>query len=158
MREPCLLEAYRDIPLDGVGWDEPAVDGNWQTYRYGDAFAAAFERLNGYRLRDKLNLLDAPGAAPESVKVRLDYYRTLNEGLAQAQANLITKARKIFGPELICGTHHTWQGEGGINDYRAGAVDYFRLTTTWTPATPTAAGGIRRASPTPTCSAHRWDA
>jgi hypothetical protein len=122
-----LLAAYRDVPLDGIGWDEPAVDGNWETYRYGDGFAAAFERLNGYRLRDRLYLLDAPGAAPEAVKTRLDYYRTLNEGLAQAQANLIAKARQLFGPELILGTHHTWQGEGGINDYRAGAVDYFRL-------------------------------
>ena len=123
-----LVETYRAVPLDGIGWDEPAIDGDWRSYRYGDGFAKAFERLNGYRLKDKLNLLDAPGASPEAVKVRLDYYRTLNEGLAQAQANLIAKAREVFGrDDLICGTHHTWQGEGGINDYRAGAIDYFRL-------------------------------
>jgi hypothetical protein len=59
--------------------------------------------------------------------VRLDYYRTLGEGLAQAQANLIAKARALFGSDLLLGTHHTWQGEGGINDYRDGAMDYFRL-------------------------------
>ncbi|MFA6292444.1 MAG: hypothetical protein WC637_11715, partial [Victivallales bacterium] len=110
-----------------VGWDEPAIDGDWGSYRYGNAFAAAFEKINGYKLSDKLIFLDEAGMSREAVKVRLDYYRTLNEGLAQAQANLNAKAQKLFGKNLIFGTHHTWQGEGGINDYRAGAVDYFRL-------------------------------
>jgi hypothetical protein len=122
-----LIERYRGVPLDGIGWDEPAVDGNWDSYRYGSAFAAAFRRLNGYELRDRLYLLDAPGMPAESVRVRLDYYRTLNEGLAQAQANCIAKARAVFGQDILLGTHHTWQGESGITDYRTGAVDYFRL-------------------------------
>lgn len=122
-----LLERYRGIPLDGVGWDEPAVSGNWDSYRYGRAFAAAFRRLNGYELRDRLHLLDAPGMSGESVKVRLDYYRTLNEGLAQAQAHMIAKAKSLFGDDILLGTHHTWQGESNANDLRAGAVDYFRL-------------------------------
>ena len=122
-----LLECYRHIPLDGIGWDEPAIDGDWDSYRYGRAFAQAFESLNGYRLADKLNLLDGDDMAGEAVRVRLDYYRTLNEGVAQAQAHLNAKAHELWGPDLLLGTHHTWQGEGGINDYRAGAVDYFRL-------------------------------
>lgn len=122
-----LLECYRHIPLDGVGWDEPAIDGDWNSYRYGTAFARAFESLNGYKLADKLNLLDRAGMSGETVKIRLDYYRTLNEGVARAQAHLNAKAQELFGKNLISGTHHTWQGEGGINDYRAGAVDYFRL-------------------------------
>ncbi|MBI4720497.1 MAG: hypothetical protein HY770_04630 [Chitinivibrionia bacterium] len=122
-----LLERYRSIPLDGVGWDEPAIDGDWSSYRYGTAFATAFEQLNGYKLSDKLHLLDAGGMSGEAAKTRLDYYRTLNEGLARSQANLNAKARELWGQDLIYGTHHTWQGEGGINDYRAGAVDYFRL-------------------------------
>jgi len=122
-----LLDCYRHIPLDGVAWDEPAVDGNWSRYRYGGAFADAFERLNGYRLSDRLHLLDSEEMSGEAVRVRLDYYRTLNEGIARAQARLNSKARELFGSHLISGTHHTWQGEGGINDYRAGAVDYFRL-------------------------------
>ena len=122
-----LLECYRHIPLDGIGWDEPAIDGDWNSYRYGRAFAQAFESMNGYRLADKLNLLGADDMTGEAVRVRLDYYRTLNEGVARAQSALIAKSRELFGPDLLFGTHHTWQGEGGINDYRAGAVDYFRL-------------------------------
>ena len=122
-----LLELYRHIPLDGVGWDEPAQDANWNSYHYGRGFAAAFEKLNGYNLSDRLILLDEPEISGESAKVRLDYYRTLNEGLAQAQAHLNAKAHELWGLDLIFGTHHTWKGEGGIDDYRAGAVDYFRL-------------------------------
>ena len=122
-----VLECYRDIPLDGIGWDEPGQGGDWSHYLAGDAFFAAFERLNGYSLADKLYLLDEPGTGIDAVRVRLDYYRTLNEGLFQAQRDVIAMARQFFGEDLLLGTHHTWQGEGNINDYRAGAVDYFRL-------------------------------
>jgi hypothetical protein len=122
-----VLECYKDIPLDGFGWDEPALGGDWTNYRYGTGFKAAFEKMKGYKLVDKLWLLDEPGVTPESLKVRLDYYHVLNEGTARAQENLIAKARSLWGKDLFLGTHHTWQGEGGINDYRAGAVDYFRL-------------------------------
>jgi hypothetical protein len=122
-----LLECYRDIPLDGVGWDEPAAAGDWNSYRYGVGFARAFEELNGYALAPELWKLDSGAMDADAMKVRMDYYRTLNEGTFEAQRRLIAKARELFGPDILTGTHHTWQGEGGINDYRAGAVDYFRL-------------------------------
>jgi len=122
-----LLECYRDIPLDGVGWDEPAIGGNWQNYLWGDATAAAFERLNGYALKDRWADLDISATNPASLRVRLDYYRTRNEAVFETQKRLFAKAEQLFGKDLIFGTHHTWQGEGGPNDYRAGAVDYFRL-------------------------------
>lgn len=122
-----VLESYRGIPLDGVGWDEPGIGGSWLDYLWGNATAAAFKRRNGYALKDKWIHLDAPAVEAESLRVRLDYYRTLNEGIFEAQKHLFAKARQIFGNHLLLGTHHTWQGEGGINDYRAGAVDYFRL-------------------------------
>ncbi|MBA3683912.1 MAG: hypothetical protein H0W72_01525 [Planctomycetes bacterium] len=122
-----LIDDYADIPLDGLCWDEPAIAGDWQSYRYGQAFARRFAELNGYRLQDRLHLLDAPGLSPATARVRLDYYRTLNETLAEAQADCIAAARACFGNHILLGNHHTWMGEGGINDYRAGAVDYFRL-------------------------------
>ena len=122
-----LLECYRDVPLDGVGWDEPAEHVFWDVYAHGRSFAAAFERLNGYALRERLYLLDEPETSPEAMEVRLDYYRTLNEGVYEAQRRLVEKARELFGPDLLFGTHHTWMGEGTANDYRAGAGDYFRL-------------------------------
>ena len=122
-----LVECYRHIPLDGIGWDEPAAEVGWDCYRWGEASAAAFVRLNGYDLGDKMYLLDEPRLTPEAVKVKLDYYRTLNEGLFQAQKQLCELVRVTCGTQAILGTHHTWVGEGGIGDFRAGAVDYFRL-------------------------------
>ena len=122
-----MLEAYRSIPLDGVGWDEPGTGGDWSHYLFGDSFAKEFERSNGYRLQDKWALMDAEEFSAESMTVRLDYYRTFNEGIFRAQEYFIRRARHYFGDKLILGTHHTWQGEGGINDYRSGDVDYFRL-------------------------------
>ncbi|HEY3376352.1 MAG TPA: hypothetical protein VGL77_02560 [Armatimonadota bacterium] len=168
----ALLACYRDIPLDGVGWDEPAVSGDWGMYRYGRAFAAAFQRENGYALRERLYLLDAPGVAPEAVQVRLDYYRTLNDGVFQAQRQMIATAHALFGDELLLGTHHTWQGEGGINDYRAGAVDYFRLnenmdagyTDSWwwddgsVNYTFALAGSLGRLTPSGCAECNTWDA
>lgn len=122
-----LVECYKEVPLDGFGWDEPAAELNWECYRWGEASAQAFLRINGYDLREKMWLLDEPGLSPEGVKVRLDYYRTLNEGLFQAQKHVCDLAKAKSGPGAILGTHHTWVGEGGIHDYRTGAVDYFRL-------------------------------
>ena len=122
-----LVERYKEIPLDGFGWDEPGAGCNWEFYRWGEASADAFKRLNGYDLRERMWLLDEPGVSPESVKVRLDYYRALNEGLFQAQKQLCDLTKAKCGPGAILGTHHTWVGEGGIGDFRAGAVDYFRL-------------------------------
>lgn len=122
-----LVECYKDVPLDGFGWDEPAAEMNWESYRWGEASAQAFIHLNGYDLRDRMWLLDELALTPEAVKVKLDYYRTLNEGVFQAQKHLCELARAKCGPDAILGTHHTWVGEGGIGDFRAGAVDYFRL-------------------------------
>jgi hypothetical protein len=123
-----LIADFRHIPLDGICWDEPATGGDWVSYRYGRGLAEAFAAREGRALAPLFPLLDQPGLGAEAVRARLAYYRLLNETLAEAQADLVAAARAAFGPDLLLGTHHTWQGEGGINDYRAGAVDYFRLT------------------------------
>ncbi len=125
-----VLECYRGISLDGVGWDEPGQGGSWSHYLSGKCFEAAFARRHGYALRERWAWLDADGCGAESVATRLAYYETLNEGIFEAQRDMISIARELFGEDLILGTHHTWQGEGGIKDYRAGAVDYFRLGET----------------------------
>ena len=122
-----LLECYRDVPLDGIGWDEPATEGSWNHYIYGEGYKTAFRRMKGYDLTEKLYLLDDGSFSPEAVQVRLDYYHVLNEALFDAQARLFAKSRELFGEDIILGTHHTWHGEGNITDYRCGAVDYFRL-------------------------------
>ena len=121
------LALYREADLDGVGWDEPGCQNDWSHYRYGDRFAAFFLERKGYELKRELWRLDDRTLQPETVKVRLDYYAMLTEAMFEAQCDLIDYAAELFGRPMLTGTHHTWQGEGGINDYRAGAADYFRL-------------------------------
>ena len=123
-----LLDLYGDVSLDGVCWDEPAVGGSWTNYRYGQAFADRFADAIGGDPRERLYLLDETGLSADAVRFRLTYYELLNETLFEAQSDMIAHARTLFGEDLLLGTHHTWSGEGGINDTRAGAVDYFRLT------------------------------
>lgn len=124
-----LLELYRDTGIDGVSWDEPGEGNDWTAYRWGDAFPAFFERLCGYSPLDHLPLLDGP-LTPEAAAFRLDFYRAQNESLREAQSAFLEDARRILGRRLLTGNHHTWQGEGGINDYRCCEVDYFRLAET----------------------------
>ncbi|MEI8341759.1 MAG: hypothetical protein WCH43_09525 [Verrucomicrobiota bacterium] len=122
-----LIDAYKHIPLDGIGWDEPFAECDWSHYRYGRATVDAFRRLCGYDLVDRLHHLEDGSFGMEAQRTRIDYYHTLNEGSFQAQKRFNDKARATWGKDIFTGTHHTWNGEGHINDYRAGAIDYFRL-------------------------------
>ena len=122
-----LVQAYAKIPLDGIGWDEPFAQVDWSHYRFGPATAAAFKRLKGYDLVDEWWRLECGGCAPENTRTRMDYYHVLNEGSFKAQSHFNELAKATWGQDIFLGTHHTWCGEGHINDYRAGAVDYFRL-------------------------------
>ena len=124
-----LLALYRDTGIDGVSWDEPGEGNDWASYRWGDSFPAFFARLCGYDPRPRLALLEGP-LTPESAAFRLDFYRAQNEALREAQRAFLEDAARILGRPLLAGNHHTWQGEGGINDYRSCEVDYFRLAET----------------------------
>ena len=124
-----LLERYRDTGIDGVSWDEPGEGNDWTSYRWADAFPAFFRNLHGYDPVPRLNLLEGPLTA-ESARFRLDLHSAQTEALRQAQAAFLSYAARILGRPLLAGNHHTWQGEGGINDYRCGESDYFRLAET----------------------------
>ncbi len=122
-----VVEAHKETPLDGFSWDEPGAQGNWNSYKWGRASSKAFEKMHGYKLEDKIYLLEEFDLTAEAVKVKQDYYYTMNEGLFAAQKHIVELARAKAGTDAIGGTHHTWVGEGGIGDFRAAAVDYFRL-------------------------------
>jgi len=89
-----LVDCFKHIALDGFCWDEPAYAGDWTNYRYGAGFAEYFEKLNGYALKDKLYLLDNKELSHEAIKVRMDYYHTLNEAMFESQKDFIEYAEK----------------------------------------------------------------
>ena len=133
--QEALLDAYADIPLDGFGWDEPGKGhGDMSSFKAGAGFLALFQELCGYDLRPKLVLLDHFDGTPEAVKVRHDYYSSLVEMNYRAQKRHNDHASKLFGHNLMFGTHNTWSGFAP--DLAAGIIDYFKLgrnqTAAWT--------------------------
>lgn len=130
-----LLSTYRDIPLNGFTWDEPGKGlGDMSTFKAGAGFMALFKKLNGYELRPNLIYLDHLDGSAKAAKIRCDYYRTLVEMNYVAQKRHNDYATKIFGKNLIFGTHQTWSGFP--TDLVAGCIDYFKLgkvlTAAWT--------------------------
>lgn len=130
-----LLERYADIPLDGVAWDEPGKGhSSLTTFRAGRGFLDFFRARRGYDLRERLIHLDSCHETPEAVRVRLDYYGVLSDMHYRCQDRHNRLARKLWGKDIICGTHQTWSGLPA--DLGAGVQDHFRLagvlTAAWT--------------------------
>ncbi|MDD5704811.1 MAG: hypothetical protein PHR35_02720 [Kiritimatiellae bacterium] len=130
-----LLDAYADIPLDGVTWDEPGKGfGDLSCFKAGAGFLKLFRRMNGYDLAPNLIYLDHLDGTARAVKVRCDYQRTLVEMNYVAQARHNRHAQKLFGADIGLGTHQTWCGFPA--DLAAGVIDYFKLgkllTEAWT--------------------------
>ncbi|MFZ2655568.1 MAG: hypothetical protein WAX69_11620 [Victivallales bacterium] len=118
-----LLLSYKDIPLDGVNWDEPGKGGSTRGYKAGAGFLSFFEKRHGYDLRSRLISLDE-GSSPGTLATRRDYYDTLNEMNHQAQAEFNSLAIELFGKNIHRGSHHTFAGLAV--DIRCGCSDYFR--------------------------------
>ena len=130
-----LLHQYADIPLDGIGWDEPGKGNGDPAYvRVTPAFLEYFQARNGYDLKEHLLRLSRLDNEPESVRVRHDYYSTLGDLTYEIQKAHYDQAKELYGPDIMLGTHHTWSSF--VNDMTAGILDYFRLgnllTAAWT--------------------------
>ncbi len=122
-----LLLSYKDIPLDGVGWDEPGKGGNLHSYKAGKGFLSLFEKRHGYDLRSRLISLDE-GTSALALSTRRDYYDSLNEMNYHAQSEFNSLAMELFGKNIFRGTHHTFSGLAV--DIRCGCSDYYRLGKT----------------------------
>ena len=120
-----LLEKYKNIPLDGVAWDEPGVPGDYGYHKLSPFFCKRFIKEHGYDILDKLYLLDYNVRG--SALVRYHYFCTLRNCLFDAQKKFVSKARELFGKDIVSGIHQTWQAGGNSADLRAGNCDYFYL-------------------------------
>lgn len=130
-----MLDLYAGIPLDGFTWDEPGKGiSDLASFKAGAGFLRFFKQQNGYDLIPRLIYLDHLDNTPPAVKLRHDYYHTLVEMNTVAQDSHNRYARKLFGKNLIFGTHQTWSGLPA--DLAGGVIDYFKmgkvLTAAWT--------------------------
>ncbi|MEI8245425.1 MAG: hypothetical protein WCI51_06310 [Lentisphaerota bacterium] len=119
-----LLERYRDVPLDGVAWDEPGKPNSLHGYKAGRGFLAFFKERCGYDLRARLLDLDK-GTSVTAFQTRRDYYATLAAMNHRAQAEFNQKAMEIYGADIFMGNHQTFSGLA--IDLRAGCSDYFQM-------------------------------
>ncbi|WP_269522647.1 hypothetical protein [Coraliomargarita parva] len=119
-----LLSFYNDVPMDGVGWDEPGKGGSMRGHKAGKSFLAKFQEKYGYDLRERLLDLDV-GESHTAVQTRRDYYAALVEMNFQAQNAFNQQARAQYGEDAFLGTHHTYSGMP--MDIRCGVMDYFKL-------------------------------
>jgi len=119
-----LLAYYRDVPMDGVAWDEPGKGGSLHGYKAGKAFMAQFQVTYGYDLRERLLELDS-GESLVAVQTRRDYYAALVQMNYRAQDEFNRQAKLQYGEDAFLGTHHTYAGMA--MDIRCGCMDYFRL-------------------------------
>jgi len=119
-----LLDRYSDIPLDGVGWDEPGKSASSLAYKMGPGFCELFRRIHGYELFGKIGYLDYEESSRHAMRVRRDYFITLREMMVGAQDEFNRRARELFGKDIFRGTHQTWSGLPA--DLRGGQFDYFK--------------------------------
>jgi len=121
-----MLDQYRDVPLDGISWDEPGKGiGLMNYFKAGNGFLEFFKKTNGYDLLPDLIYLDHLDGSEKAAKIRCDYYRTLVEMNFIAQREHNEYAKQLFGKDILLGTHHTWSGLP--SDLATGCMDYFYL-------------------------------
>ncbi len=119
-----LLSFYAEVPMDGVGWDEPGKGGSVRGYKAGRSFFAKFIETYGYDLRERLMDLDG-GDSPQAVQTRRDYHAATVEMNYRAQELFNLQAKAQYGEDAFLGTHHTYSGMA--MDIRCGVMDYFKL-------------------------------
>lgn len=118
--------------LDGIWWDEPGYcTGFDRTFRndrgrlpWGHSLARLHrERTGREPLDDVLYLLRETDDGLWGSR-REAYYRTLEAAVFGAQADLLAHARRVFGPEMRAGVHHTWHQNA--DDVINGCMDWWR--------------------------------
>jgi len=116
-----VLEAYRDIPFDGVAldefhnlaiiaeWDLKKTNGVFRERYYSPALAGVYQSRNGIPLERALfDMRYAPEGNPE-VRMRAinTYMDAIRSGTLNVEQAVQKKARAVFGPETFAGFHCT---------------------------------------------------
>ena len=126
-----ILEHYRNLPLDGVNWDEPGLhtgadNANWQRRFWSETVRQQAIKLAREDILPKCVLLDYRIEGTNWSVLRQVYYRSLINCLRDGHLCMKKKAREIFGPEVEVGIHQTWS-EHDSKDLFVGDIDYFYL-------------------------------
>ncbi|MFH1676932.1 MAG: hypothetical protein ABIC40_07890 [bacterium] len=137
--------------LSGVAWDEPGFYAEYGKFPAGEGVREFFKNENGYDFYDELIwlVLDSPDG--RHIRIRNDYYRTLNSIIVTAYRRNYELTRKLFAKkfggirtDLFHGIHATWHGEFcGPEDMPHGSMDLWKFRQ-WQSAAFTDIGGAER--------------
>ena len=116
-----VLEAYRDIPFDGVAldefhnlaiiaeWDLRKTGGVFRERYYSPALAGVYQSRTGIPLERALfDMRYAPDGKPE-VRMRAinTYMDAIRGGVLNVERAVQKEAKSLFGPETFAGFHST---------------------------------------------------
>lgn len=120
------------VGLDGLWWDEPGYctgfDRSFSADRgripWGNGLQALYSRRTGRDAADDLVYLIAETDDHRWGATRESYYRTLEDAVFGAQADLLAHARQVVGDHVSMGVHQTWHQNG--DDAIHGTMDWWR--------------------------------
>jgi hypothetical protein len=118
--------------LDGLWWDEPgyctSFDRTFPVDRgrlpWGASLAALHRQRTGREALDDVLYLLADTDDGLAGARREAYYRSVQEAVLSAQADLLDRARRRLGPHVRMGAHHTWHQNA--DDAINGSLDWWR--------------------------------
>lgn len=126
-----LLENEKGFIYDGYALDEFRTGTSRPGfYLVGEHFLNEFQKNYGYKLLDKLYMLQNEVVGECAGKVRYDYYEFTIELTYRIQKYLKNRFQSLYGSKSFIGFHHTWWGEGNSGDLWGGCIDYFKLADT----------------------------
>jgi hypothetical protein len=114
-----VLQAYKDIPFDGIGLDEYTnlkLFATWELQKakeplrerlYSLDMAKAYKTLYGSNIETALfNMRFAPNNQPEvRIKAINTYMDIMRKGTLNVETAMYDNAKKIFGPNTFVGLH-----------------------------------------------------
>jgi hypothetical protein len=130
--QDALIETYRayrraGCELDGVFWDEFGYVTGYADDRgrlpYGKAIQEAFRERHGDDLGSMLIYLLLDDDSGHAVRVRRDFYASVQQVVVSAQQRCAAEARELWGEHVESGIHQTWHQDA--DDLPHGSGDWW---------------------------------
>ncbi|GEM_PF-4036757 len=125
-----LLTMYSNIPLDGIGWDEPGVSCTWSFRKsfggVSESYFKRFKKTYGYDLRDYMYAIEGDFPETNCGLIRYHHFKMLGDMLLDIEGYLKKRAKETFGTNMDMGVHQTLHETCG-DDLFHGSIDVFRL-------------------------------
>ena len=119
--------------ISGVAWDEPGFYTEFGKFPAGERIFERFREHSGYDIRDELPWLLLDSSDMRHVRVRTDYYRTLNRIIVESMQSNLDLALELGGESIAQGIHATWHGEFcGLEEMSHGSLDIWSIRPTQT--------------------------